>query len=124
MAETPRHIHRVARTGPGAASRVAADKLVSGSGEDRSWDAFTSASGRFHVGHWRGEPGIRTVHYTEDELCLILEGRVRLDGPDGTAEFGPGDAFVIAAGFLGTWETLEPVVKLYAVAEPEPKAIP
>jgi uncharacterized cupin superfamily protein len=31
---------------------------------------------------------------------------------------------VIEAGFLGTWETVERVVKIYAVAEPERKAIP
>jgi hypothetical protein len=29
--------------------------------------------------------------------------------------FGPGDMFVIPAGYEGTWETLEPVLKLYAI---------
>jgi uncharacterized protein len=124
MAETPARIHPVKRQGAGEATPAAPDKVVWGTGEATTWNAFTSASGRFHVGHWSGEPGIRRVHYTEDEFCLILEGRVRLDAPDGTAEFGPGDAFVVEAGFLGTWETVERVTKLYAVAEPEPTPIP
>jgi uncharacterized cupin superfamily protein len=120
----PSNIHRVAREGPGEPTPAASERIVSGSGASTTWNAFSDAAGRFHVGHWAAEPGIRTVHYTEDEFCLILEGRVRLDGPDGSVEFGPGEAFVIAAGFLGTWETLEPVIKLYAIAEPAPKRTP
>lgn len=124
MAELPRHIHRVTKSGPGEATPAAPDKHVSGSAAATTWNAFSNAAGRFHVGHWSADPGIRTVRYTEDEFCLILEGRVRLDGPDGTAEFGPGEAFVIEAGFLGTWEVLEPMTKLYAIAENEPVVIP
>jgi uncharacterized cupin superfamily protein len=31
--------------------------------------------------------------------------------------FGPGDAWVIPAGFSGTWETIEPARKRYAIFE-------
>jgi len=43
---------------------------------------------------------------------------VRLTASDGVAaEFGRGDAFVVPAGFTGTWETLEHARKLYAIFE-------
>ena len=41
-----------------------------------------------------------------------------LTDADGEAqEFKAGDAFVIPAGFAGTWETIEPVRKWYAIFE-------
>ena len=58
------------------------------------------------------------VSYTETELCVLLEGRVRLTDDRGSAEFAPGDAFVIAAGFRGTWESIGQVSKIYAILEP------
>ena len=49
----------------------------------------------------------------------MLEGRVRLTDEHGVAvEYGPGDAFVVPAGFTGTWESLEPVRKRYVIYEP------
>jgi uncharacterized protein len=122
MTNLPSHIHLVKREGEGEATPHDPASIVSGSGLATTWNAFSDGTGRFHVGHWRAEPGIHTVHYEEDEFVLLLEGRVRLDGTDGTVEFGPGDAFVISKGFLGTWETLEPVLKLYVVLDPEPQA--
>jgi len=114
----PAHIHAVVRTGAGDATPAAPDRLVSGSGVSTTWNAFSDAVGRFHVGHWSSEPGVRDVRYDETEFCVILEGRVRLAGAGGVAEFGPGDAFVIEAGFVGTWESIGAVTKLYAIIEP------
>ncbi len=114
----PVHVHIVARQGPGDATPAAPDRLVSGSAAATTWNAFSDAAGRFHVGHWSSEAGVRQVRYAETELCLILEGQVRLTGPDGAAEFGPGEAFVIEGGFVGTWESIGRVIKLYAILEP------
>jgi uncharacterized cupin superfamily protein len=33
-------------------------------------------------------------------------------------EFGAGDAFVVPAGFAGTWEVAEDCTKFYALFEP------
>ena len=56
------------------------------------------------------------MHYIEEEVCIILEGRVRLTDLSGNAkEFGAGSTFVLPAGFKGTWETLEPVKKIYVI---------
>ena len=34
--------------------------------------------------------------------------------------YGPGDCFVVPAGFRGVWEVLEPARKFYAIYEPRP----
>jgi uncharacterized cupin superfamily protein len=115
----PAHVYRVARDDPPEAADAAPEKVQAGSGAARAWNAFSDASGRFHVGHWQAEPGRLAVDYAESELCVLLEGRVRLtDAAGAAAEFGPGDAFVIAAGFRGTWESIGRVTKIYAILEP------
>ncbi|WP_334174700.1 cupin domain-containing protein [Pseudoxanthobacter sp.] len=84
---------------------------------------FTDASGELSVGFWVSDVTTLTVNYTEDEVCVILEGRVRLTAADGTAaEYGPGDSFLIPSGFRGTWETLEPLRKIYVIREKQPAA--
>lgn len=115
----PSHVRPVTRTDAPEPADAPADRVVAGSGASQVWNAFSDAGGRFHVGHWRSEPGIRRVSYTETELCVLLEGRVRLEAADGAvAEFGPGEAFVIEGGFEGTWESLGQVTKIYAILEP------
>ncbi|MBP7241340.1 cupin domain-containing protein [Amaricoccus sp.] len=114
----PAHVVPVLRAGAGEPADAAPDRIVSGSGASTVWNAFTDAAGRFHAGHWSSEAGVRRVEYTETELCVLLEGRVRLEGTGGAVEFGPGEAFVIAAGFRGVWESLGRVTKIYAVLEP------
>jgi uncharacterized cupin superfamily protein len=115
----PAHIHAVRRDGAGEPAPAAPDRVLAGSGASKVWNAFSDPSGRFHVGHWSCEDGARAVTYDETELCLILEGRVRLEAADGAAEFGPGDAFVITRGFVGVWRSIGPVSKLYAILDPE-----
>ncbi len=115
----PAHVIDLAPTGEPEAGTVPSDKRLSGDGATLTWNAFSDASGRFHVGHWRHGPGTIQVSYDEDELCVILSGTARLTGPDGaSAEFGPGRAFLIAAGFEGTWESVGEVTKIYAINLP------
>jgi uncharacterized protein len=73
--------------------------------------ASTSATGAARRARLR-------VAYAETELCVLVHGRVRLTGPDGSAEFGPGEAFVIEGGFEGTWESIGEVTKIYAILDP------
>ncbi len=119
MTEQPAQIIPVSLLGEGVAEEAPAHVIAQGSGLSRVWNAFSGEDGRFHVGHWQSEPGIRRVNYTETELCVILEGRVKLtDAAGAVAEFGPGEAFVIASGFRGTWESVGRVTKIYAILEP------
>jgi hypothetical protein len=89
-----------------------------GSPVTRVANQYVGANGHFFCGIWESTVGAWEVNYTEEELCVLLAGKVRLIARDGeTREFKAGDSFISPAGFIGVWETLEPVRKLYAVAE-------
>ena len=48
----------------------------------------------------------------------MTAGRVVITSDSGErSSFGPGDAFVVPAGFSGTWEVLEDCAKIYAIFE-------
>ena len=97
----------------------AADKLLSGSPEHRVWNYFTDSTQTFFAGRWSGTRGKWRVRYTENELCVMTAGRVVISSDLGESNtFGTGDAFVIPAGFAGTWEVLEDCSKVYAIFEP------
>jgi uncharacterized protein len=87
--------------------------------QTQTWNHYTDPTEQFFSGIWASSVGAFEVSYTEEELCVLLEGRVRLTDSSGQArEFGPGGAFVIPAGFTGVWENLEPVKKIYAIWQP------
>ena len=117
---TPAHVHPLTRIQAAAPADTPPERVVAGSGHARVWNAFSGGGGRFHAGHWQAEPGRIAVNYTETELCVLIVGRVRLTDEHGASvHFGPGDAFVIEAGFRGTWESIGRVTKIYAILEPE-----
>ena len=94
------------------------NSIVSGDPATGVQNYFTDGTGQFFSGIWESSPGKWRVSYAENEFCGLLSGRVVLTGSDGTThEFKTGDAFVIPAGFEGTWETIEPVRKWYAIFE-------
>ena len=99
------------------------DKVVAGVASDantkitmQTYNHYTDPTEQFFAGIWHSSVGAKSVNYTEEEVCVILEGRVRLTDLDGNAkEFGAGSTFVLPAGFKGTWETLAPVKKIYVI---------
>jgi uncharacterized protein len=96
-----------------------ADRLLVGVPEHRVWNYFTDSTQTFFAGRWAGTRGKWRVRYTENELCVMTAGRVVITSESGNrSEFGPGAAFVIPAGFVGTWEVLEDCAKVYAIFEP------
>ena len=97
---------------------IAAEKLVAGAPKTGLRPAYENGAAGFYTGVWESEVGAWRVDYAEDELCVILAGRVRITADGGTArDFGPGDAFVVPRGFRGVWETLEAVRKIYAIVD-------
>jgi uncharacterized cupin superfamily protein len=97
--------------------KITPEKLVSGDPATGLRSAYENAEAGFYAGVWGSEVGAWRVAYDEDELCVILAGRVRLTEDGGTPrDFGPGEAFVVPRGFRGVWETIEPVRKIYAIA--------
>jgi uncharacterized cupin superfamily protein len=100
------------------ASRPPAERILAGDPRQLLWNHYSDPTGQFHAGIWQGEPGAWRVQYDpqEEELCTLLEGRVRITEEGGAVrEFGPGASFVVPGGFRGVWENLERVRKVYAV---------
>jgi len=92
--------------------------VISGAPQTSVQNYYTDKGGEFFSGLWESTPGKWTINYTEDEFCIILEGRAVLTDESGKAQtFNTGDAFVIPAGFKGTWETVAKVRKYYAISE-------
>ncbi len=102
---------------------VPQNKVVAGVASDsntkitmQTYNHYTDPTEQFFAGIWHSSVGAKSVNYTEEEVCVILEGRVRLTDLQGNAkEFSAGSTFALPAGFKGTWETLEPIKKVYVI---------
>lgn len=95
-----------------------ADRLISGSPRTRVANYFTDTTQQFFAGRWSATRGKWRVRYTENELCVMTMGRVLIESESGERyTFAQGDAFVVSAGFVGTWEVLEDCSKIYAIFE-------
>ena len=98
--------------------RPTAEKILSGDPVQTVANAFSSPDGRFNCGVWTGGVGCWRVSFSESEFCHLLEGKVVVTSAAGEVRtFVAGDAFVMPAGFEGSWEVVEPARKLYAVYE-------
>jgi uncharacterized cupin superfamily protein len=85
-----------------------------------TWEAYTNADKGLSIGEWACEPGIWKIafHAQRHEFFHILEGRLRIVADTGEVrDFGPGDACVIPAGFIGRFEVLETVRKRYVMID-------
>jgi uncharacterized cupin superfamily protein len=99
-------------------SSPAADQLLAGHPEQRIWNFFADPTQQFFAGRWSSTQGTWRVRYTENELCVIVGGKVVLTSDAGARHaFGPGDAFIVPAGFCGSWEVTEDCTKIYAIFE-------
>ena len=82
----------------------------------KSWRCFEAKEKGAISGIWEAGPHLERCTCDYDEMCHILEGQVRLTDADGQSqEFGPGDSFVVAAGFSGAWENLTHVRKVFFI---------
>jgi uncharacterized protein len=80
---------------------------------------YESPDGRFSVGVWTCTPGRWRIAYDENEYCRILSGRGAVIAEDGSVRpIGPGDEFVIPAGFTGEWLVEETMTKTWVIALP------
>jgi|SRR5580765_3240697 uncharacterized cupin superfamily protein len=108
-------IVRITEPGP-AADEATPSRVLAGAPRTKTRNYYADPGEHFYAGIWESTPGKWQVEYSEHEFVHLLSGRVVLTDSEGRAErFGPGDVFVIPAGYRGTWETLETVRKLYAI---------
>lgn len=112
-------IVRIGETPPAPETGKPAN-VIAGDPTTTTHNYYTDAGQQFFSGIWESTKGIWAVDYVEEEFCALVRGKVILTDEDGHAEtFEEGDAFIIPAGFRGSWETVEPVRKLYVIYEPK-----
>jgi uncharacterized protein len=102
----------------GEAANPSPEKILAGIPRARVANQYADASNQFFCGTWHSSSGKWRIRYVEHEFCVMLEGRVRIEADSGERyEFRAGDAFVVPAGFEGSWEVLEACRKWYAIFE-------
>jgi uncharacterized cupin superfamily protein len=99
-------------------STPAADRLLAGNPQQTISNYFSDSTQQFHSGVWSSSTGKWRIRYSESEFCCLTHGRVALENQAGRRwEFGPGEGFVVPAGFEGTWQVIEDCTKFYAIFE-------
>lgn len=96
-------------------SKAAPDRLIAGDPSYKTWEVEEASHGNIHTGIWEASPGTtRSIKGETWEYCTILSGVILLTEEGGaTRRFTAGDTFVMRPGFIGTWETVETVRKLW-----------
>lgn len=81
-----------------------------------TWIEYTSPDESMITGCWSATPGTYRASYAGWEFVHLIEGEVAIT-EDGKAPVTllPGDAFMVEAGFNGTWEIKKPVFKHFAI---------
>ena len=96
----------------------AADRLLAGQPQQTVSNYFSDGTEQFFAGRWSSTRGKWRIRYSESEFCCLTRGRVALENLAGERwEFGAGQAFVVPAGFEGSWEVIEDCTKFYAIFE-------
>jgi phosphoethanolamine N-methyltransferase len=91
---------------------------ISGKPRTTTQNFYTDATGSFFSGIWTSTKGKWPVAYEEEEFVYLLSGKAKLTASNGKSKtFKKGDAFMIPAGFTGSWETLAPIRKFYAIQD-------
>ena len=62
---------------------------------------------------WDCDPSQFDWHYSDQESCYFLEGKVKVKTKDGEVEFGKGDFVVFPKGLDCTWIVEKKVKKHY-----------
>jgi len=102
----------------GESANPSPENILAGIPRLRVSNQYTDGTQQFFCGVWSSTSGKWRIRYTEHEFCVLFEGRVRIESINGVKlELRAGDAFVVPAGFEGTWEVVEPCKKWYAVFE-------
>jgi uncharacterized protein len=106
-------------------SEPAADCRLGGHPVHSVRNLYADPTAQFFAGTWSSTVGRWRVRYTEHEFCQLTRGRIRIESDAGRSwELGPGDSFIVPAGFTGVWDVLEPAEKMYVIFEPRPSGTP
>lgn len=99
-------------------TKVAAEKVASGTPESTYKVVYTSDDNALTTGIYECTPGKWRVSYDEDEFCTLLEGRLRMTSETGEVqEYAAPDSFLIPKGYKGFWEPLCKLRKFFVIYE-------
>ncbi len=62
---------------------------------------------------WECGPSTFDWEYNDDETCYVIEGKVKVNTPDGEVEFGEGDLIKFPKGLKCTWNVIKKIRKVY-----------
>jgi uncharacterized protein len=99
------------------------DRLLSGNPARETWnriDTPLGAAKSFYSGIWRSEVGKWRIAMAADEqeVFAVIGGRCRLHAEDGSfVEAAAGDSVHIPPGFIGAFEVIEALTKVYVIVE-------
>jgi uncharacterized protein len=100
--------------------QASAARLLAGQYKTKTWNHFTGEDDRLFCGIWECTPGKASLTYDEWEFCHIISGEAVLTNDQGKSwTVAEGDAFIIPAGFSGTWETIKKLRKHYVILNPK-----
>lgn len=87
----------------------------------RNFTDYTSADGEFMCGTWDSTPyARRPLFYRHYELMYLLEGSVDfVDETGRSGTFSQGNIFLVEQGASCTWDSREPVTKVYVIYRPK-----
>lgn len=93
------------------------DRRVQGAPQRQTWTLHEA--GPMTAGVWECEVGRWRIVFPpgRQEYFHVLQGRVRLHGPAGAVDIGPGQGGVIPPGFEGEFEVLEAVRKQFVLVD-------
>lgn len=93
------------------------DRRVAGAPHRQTWTLHEA--GPMSAGVWACEVGRWRIAFPpgRQEFFHVLQGRVRLHGPAGAVDIGPGQGAVIPPGFEGEFEVLEAVRKQFVLVD-------
>ena len=99
MADYPK-IAVLDRYQTGESANPSPEKILAGIPRTRVSNQYADSTQQFFCGMWSSTSGKWRIRYTEHELCVLIEGRVRIESVGGERhELKAGDAFVVPAGF-------------------------
>lgn len=87
----------------------------------RNFTDYTSADGEFMCGTWDSTAYARQpMFYRHYELMYLLEGSVSfVDEVGRSGTFAEGDVFLVEQGARCSWDSREPVTKVYVIYRPK-----
>lgn len=91
-------------------------KKIEGTPSMSTWIEYTAPDESMIAGWWAANPGTYHATYSGWEFIHVIEGEAVITPEGGEpVTILPGDALVLEADFVGTWEIKKPILKHFTI---------